>query len=91
MDDTTDSSNQLICVAIYARFLLTNGDYSCQLVFARTKIVTSEISVPGAELLAATLNATTRHVVKTSYGNYFEKSMKLTDNQIALFWINSTR
>ena len=38
------------------------------------------MSVPREELLAATLNATTGHVVKTSFGNYFEKSMKLTDS-----------
>ena len=44
--DTADASNQLICVAIYAIFLLTNGDYSCQLVFTTTKIVPSEMSVP---------------------------------------------
>jgi hypothetical protein len=73
------------------KFPLTDGGYSCQLVFARTKIVPKDMSVPRAELLAATLNATTGHVVKTSFGNYFEKSMKLTDSQIALFWINSTR
>ncbi|MEO1895331.1 MAG: hypothetical protein ABGX32_03585, partial [Methylococcales bacterium] len=89
--DTADASRQLICVAIYARFHLIDGGYSCQLVFARTKIVPKDMSVPRAELLAATLNATTGHVVKTSFGNYFEKSMKLTDSQIALFWINSTR
>ena len=89
--DTADASNQLICVAIYARFQLTDGGYSCQLVFARTKIVPRDMSVPRAELSAATLNATTGHVVKTSFGKYYNKSMKLTDSQIALHWINSTR
>ena len=89
--DTADASNQLVCVAIYARFSLTDGGYSCQLVFARTKIVPKDMSIPRAELLAATLNATTGHVVKTSFGDYFEKALKLTDSQIALFWINSTR
>ena len=55
---------QLICVAIYARFLLSDEGHSCQLVFARTKLVPKGTSVPRAELLAATLNATTGHVVK---------------------------
>ena len=89
--DTADASNQLVCVAIYARFQLKDGGHSCQLVFARTKIVPRDMSVPRAELLAATLNATTGHVVLTSFGKYFEKSMKLTDSQIVLHWINSTR
>ena len=89
--DTADASTQLICVAIYARFSLTDGGHSCQLVFARTKIVPKDMSVPRAELLAATINATTGHIVKTSFGKYFDKSLKFTDSQIALFWINSTR
>ena len=89
--DTADASNQLICVAIYARFKLNDGGYSCQLVFARTKIVPKDMSIPRAELLAATLNATTGQVVKISFGEYFETSMKLTDSQIALYWINSSR
>ena len=49
------------------------------------------MSVPRAELSAATLNATTGHMVKTSFGKYYNRSMKLTDSQIALHWINSTR
>ena len=57
-------------MAIYARFKLTDGGYSCQLVFARTKIVPKDMSIPRAELLAATLNATTGHVVKISFGEY---------------------
>ena len=36
-----------------------------------------DMSVLRAELLAATLNATTGHVVKTSFGDYFEKALKL--------------
>ena len=40
--DTADTSTQLIGVAIYARFKLNNGEYSCQLVSARIKIVPKE-------------------------------------------------
>ena len=89
--DTEDGSNELICVAIYARFKLEGGGYSCQLVFSRTKIVPVDLSIPRAELLAATLNAITGHVVKISFGNYHVKSMKFTDSQIVLHWINCTR
>ena len=79
--DTADASNQLICIAIYVRFILSDGGQSCQLVFARTKLVPKDMSVPRAELLATTLN----------FGKYFEKSMKLTDCQIAMHWINRIR
>ena len=89
--DTADASNQLICVVIYARFLLSDWGHSSQLVHARTKLVPKDMSVPRAELLAATLNATTGHVVRISFGKYFEKSMKLSDRQIVLHWINSIK
>ena len=37
--DFGDASQKLCCIAIYARFLRKTGDYSCQLVFGRFKIV----------------------------------------------------
>ena len=89
--DTADASNKLVCVAIYARFRMKNGGFSCQLVFARTKVVPKDMSMPRAELLAATINATSGHVVKISFGKYFSKALKLTDSQIVLHWINCTR
>ena len=50
-----------------------------------------DISVPQAELMAATLNAVMGHVVKVSFGDMHQKSWKLTDSQVALHWIGSTR
>ena len=37
---------------------------SCQLIFARSKLLPKDISVPRAELMATTLNAVIVHVVK---------------------------
>ena len=89
--DFADASTQLICVAVYARFKRKNGGYSCQLVFARSKVVPKNTSIPRAELLTATINAATGHTVKVSFGDYDKKCLKLTDSQIALYWINSTQ
>ena len=89
--DFADASTQLICVAVYARFKRKNGEYSCQLVFARSKVVPKNTSIPRAGLLAATINAATGHTVKISFGGYHKKCLKLTDSQIALYWINSTQ
>ena len=89
--DTGDASTSLICAAIYARFKRKNGEFSCQLIFARSKIVPAEMSVPRKELMAATLNATTGHVVKLALGDMHKKCWKLTDSQVALFWISCTR
>ena len=89
--DTADASPKMICVAIYARFRRKSGGYSCQLVFARSKIVPEDMSMPRAELLAASINASTGHVVKTAFGKKYQKCLKLTDSQVSLHWIGSTR
>ncbi|MCH2406211.1 MAG: A17 family peptidase, partial [Nitrosopumilus sp.] len=64
--DTGDASGSIACVAIYARFQKKNGEFSCQLVFARSKILPENITQPRGELFAANLNAHTGEVVKRS-------------------------
>ena len=66
--DFSDASEKMICVAIYVRFLRKSGEYSSQLLFSRTKIVPQDMTLPRAELLAASLNASTGHIVKTALG-----------------------
>ena len=89
--DTADASMSLVCVAIYARFELPNNKHSCQLIFSRSKIIPQNTTMPRAELLAATLNATTGHVVKLSLGEHHKGCLKLSDSQVVLHWINSTK
>jgi hypothetical protein len=89
--DAADASQKMICVAIYARFKRKSGAYSCQLVFSRSKIVPTDMTVPRAELLAAELNATTGHVVKLAFGDRHQKCLKLSDSQVAIHWLNCTR
>ena len=62
--DTGDASSLLAWAAIYARFKKIDGTFSCQLIFARSKLVPDGVTLPRDELLAASLNATSGHVVK---------------------------
>ena len=87
--DTGDASKSIACVAIYARFLKSTGEYSCQLVFGRSKLIPEGMTTPRAELLAANLNAHTGEVVKRSFQKHHRKALKLTDSQITLHWINN--
>ena len=90
--DTGDATVTLACTAIYARFRRKSGDYSCQLIFARTKLVPEGMTQPRAELFAATMNATAGHVVTLALGDLHKDRIKLTDSQVALHWIsNDTR
>ena len=47
-----DASGAIACVAIYVRFPRSNGEYSNQLVFARSKLLDNGITQPRAELAA---------------------------------------
>ena len=75
--DMADASENLVCSAIYVRFLRKDGTYSCQLIFARTRII-HNMTIPRAELIAAVLNASTGHVVRTSLKDYHKNSIHLT-------------
>ena len=87
--DFGDASQSLICTCIYARFKRKNGEFSCQLVFARTRTVPKDLSLPRAELLAALINTHTGEVVRRSFGSLHKSSIKFTDSQIALHWISN--
>ena len=87
--DFGDASQSLICVCIYARFYLKNNTYSCQLVFARTRMVPTDLSLPRAELYASLLNTHTSQIVKRSFKNLVKSSIKFTDSQITLHWIDN--
>ena len=88
--EISDASSKMACSAIYVRFKRRNGLYSCQLIFARSKIVPDNMTLPRAELFAATLNATTGHIVALSLLDLIKDRVCLIDSQVALFWILST-
>jgi len=87
--DCGDASKQMICVAIYARFLRKCGTYSCQLIFSRSKLVPDGMTIPRAELLAANVNAHTGEVVKRALSHFHKESVKLSDSQVVMHWINN--
>ena len=45
--DVADASSNLMCPAIYARSELKSGEFSSQLVFARSKVISGDLSIPG--------------------------------------------
>ena len=87
--DFGDASKRLVCACVYARFLLKNGNHSCQLVFSRTRTVPKELSLPRAELYAALINTYTSEIVRRSFKGLVKSSKKFTDSQIALHWISN--
>ena len=89
--EMSDASLKMACSAIYGRFRRKNGSYSCQLIFARSKIIPEGTNIPRAELIAAVLNATTGHIVAVSMEHLISERIHLVDSQIVLFWINNRK
>ena len=71
--------------------MLKGGGYSSQLLFSRSKTVPQDMTLPRAELLAASLNASTGHIVKTAFGERHTKAYKLTDSQVVMHWMHCFR
>ena len=89
--EMADASQNLACSAIYGRFKRKSGSYSCQLLFGKSNISQPHMTMPRAELYAASLNAATGHVVYLALKDYIKSRIHLTDNEITLFWITNTK
>ena len=87
--EMADASLEMSCSVVYARFKRKNGQYSCQLIFARSKTVPTDMSIPRAELLAAVLNASTGHTVYSSLKDFITKRIHMTDSLVVLSWLNN--
>ena len=87
--DTGDASQKIACVAIYARIKRRSGGFSCQLVFARSKLLERGTTQPRGELVAGMVNAHTGEVVRRAFGDMHKGAIKLSDSMIVLHWINN--
>ena len=85
--DFGDASQNIICIAIYVRFKKRDGSFSCQLIFARSKLISEEFTQPRAELFAAMINSHSGHTIKQALKDKHKSSIKFTDSQISLYWI----
>ena len=81
--DFGDASREIACIAIYARFKRKHGNYSCQHVFAPSRLIPTKVNQPRAELYAALINNHTGEVVSRTFGHH-TNAFKFTDSQIVL-------
>ena len=82
----TDASQHIGIAAVYGRVLRNNGEYSCQLIAARSKLLTG-LTIPKAELKSAVTATVLAHVVRTNLGTKYGESVYVTDSTICLYWI----
>ena len=87
--DFGDASREIVCIAIYARFKGKDGNYSCQLVFARSRLILTKMTQPRAELYGVLINIHTGEVVRRAFGQHHANSFKFTNSQIVLHRIRN--
>ena len=84
-----DASKALVCVAIYIRFKKRDGTHSCQLLFARSRLVPNGMTQPRAELYAAVLNAHSGEVVHRALSKFHSHYIKLSLSNQGLFGLTA--
>jgi hypothetical protein len=82
----TDASQNLGIVAIFGRVKRKGGQFSCQLLMGRSKLL-SGLTIPKAEMKAAVAGATSASVVRRNFGNKFAGQIFCTDSTVCLYWI----
>ena len=82
-----DASQSIAVSVVHARMKRKNGEYSCQLVSAKSKLC-RELTIPKAELRAMVLSCHLAHSAKQSFGERLAGSTYVSDSTIALFWLH---
>ena len=85
---SADASMNIAVACVHARVKKKDGTYSCQLVTGKSKLV-NKLTIPKAELRAATLAVHLAHSVKFSLGSQMRQSVYVTDSSIVLHWLSN--
>ena len=83
----SDAAEKAGGCAIYASYLLRNGNYSCMLLTARSKLMNQKI--PRNELEGIKLMAETADSVKQALGSMVKETIYFTDSTIAMCWCHN--
>ena len=84
---SSDASKSIAVASVHARVPLISGNFSCQLLTAKSKIVRYS-TIPRAELRAAVMSASLAHFAQFHLRNQISDSVYVTDSTIVLHWLN---
>lgn len=84
---SVDSSENIAVAAVHSRVLLKDDSYHCQLLTAKSKLVSGS-TIPRAELKGAVVGAVLGHIAKRNFGSQVRSITYITDSTICLYWIN---
>ena len=83
---SVDASENLAVAAVHARVRLKGGGYNCQLLTAKSKVVSGS-TIPRAELKGCVMGSVLGHVARRNLLDQYDNTLFITDSTICLFWI----
>ena len=84
-----DTSGKIKNVGVWGRFLLDNGQYSCQLIIGRSLLANS--TIPKDELDALMMTTNLNWVASQALDDWYESSIVVNDSTISLCWTKSEK
>ena len=82
-----DAAEDSKIAAVWARFKLKDGSYSCQHLIGRSLLASS--TTPKDELDALTMTANLTWIIKQTLESWITSHISISDSQIALCWVSS--
>ena len=86
-----DAAQHIKMVGAWARFRLTTGDFSCQLVIGRSLLAEEDASIPKNELEALTMGSNLGWILRQSLESWVSSYILIGDSTIALCWLTSEK
>ena len=83
-----DASQETAAAVVHARVKKRNGDYSCNILASKSKLVSTS-TIPIAELKAARIAVSLAYVAQSVLGDKHKKTIFVTDSSIVLHWIHA--
>lgn len=81
----SDAAERMSGCSVYARFKLSDGSYSCQLITGRSK--TAHFTIPRNELEGIALAAQTTFTLSKVLGSRISRILFVSDSTISICWI----
>ena len=84
-----DSSEPLMVVGAWGRFLLDDGSYSCQHIIGRSLLADINSTIAKSELTVLMMGSNLGWIVKTALDGWIKNLVLIGDSTIALCWVSS--
>ena len=84
-----DAALSIVMVGIWAGFMRSNGQWSCQHLIGRPMLAKEDSTIPKNELQGLTAGANLQWLVRQSLSDWISSSILAGDSEVALCWVTA--